>query len=79
MPLTCQFVQEQFGIGMKEMLTTFNCGLQYVICTPPSDVNRARDAAAAVDFKLFDIGVVEDGPRRVVSDPHGLEFQPPSD
>ncbi|OGF00346.1 MAG: hypothetical protein A3G07_00360 [Candidatus Doudnabacteria bacterium RIFCSPLOWO2_12_FULL_47_12] len=69
MPLSCLFVMDKFNISMQEMLHTFNCGLQYVICILRSDVTKAQDAAARVGFDLYEIGVVEEGQRCTIMEP----------
>ncbi len=68
LPVIMEFMLE-IGVSMEDVLTTFNCGIGMYFIVPPQVVNFAISAAEAAGYKLVELGVVEEGDRRVIFGP----------
>lgn len=77
-PLLFQFLRD-LGVSLEDCLTTFNWGIGYYAFVPPSAVNQALTVGAAAGYDIRDIGVVEEGDRRVIFEPKGITLPPPGE
>ncbi len=66
MPEVFTFIQERAKIGDKEMVTTYNCGVGFVVYAPADQEDGLMRVAQTLGVKVFRMGQVEEGPRRVV-------------
>ena len=60
-------------------MTTFNWGIGYYIFVEPDQVSRAIETAQKAGYNLIEIGRVEEGERKVIFEPEGIELPPPGD
>lgn len=73
-PEVFRFLQEKSAIDDREMLTTYNCGVGFVIYAPES--SRLIPASRELGYDVFKMGVVEGGRREVVVEPLEVTIQP---
>jgi len=78
LPPLCQFLQEQ-GLGLNDLLTTFNCGIGYYVFVPPQEVERSILLGEKAGYEVVEVGRVETGERKVIFEPAGLELPPPGE
>lgn len=74
MPEVFRFIQEQAQVDDKEMLETYNCGVGFVIYASADVKENIISTAKDFNMEAFEMGKVEEGPRRVVVEPLNVEF-----
>jgi phosphoribosylformylglycinamidine cyclo-ligase len=67
-PLLFQFMRE-IGVLLEDCMTTFNWGAGYYIFLPKYEAERAIAVGREVGYELKEVGVVEDGERKVIFGP----------
>lgn len=67
----------EIGISLKDCLKTFNWGVGYYIYVPKSEVERTLKLGKKAGYKLAEIGIVEEGDRKVIFEPEKIELLPP--
>lgn len=77
-PLLFQFMRE-LGVTLEDCLTTFNWGIGYYIFVPPLEAERTIRIGEKAGYKLFDIGMVENGERKVIFEPENITLSPPGE
>jgi len=76
-PLLFKFMLE-IGVSLYDCLKTFNWGIGMYFFVSHNDVNSAIDVAWKAGYKLVELGVVEEGERKVIFEPeNGIELPPP--
>lgn len=71
MPLY-EFIMEQTGADLKEMLEKYNFGGGYAIYVPELEVDKVVNLAARNSLNAWAAGRVEEGPKQVVIEPEGI-------
>jgi phosphoribosylformylglycinamidine cyclo-ligase len=70
----------ELGVSLKDCLTTFNWGVGYYIFVPAREVARAILIGGTVGYKMYEVGRVEKGDRKVIFEPEdGLVLYPPGE
>lgn len=69
-----KFIQKHAGIDDSQMYQTFNCGQDYAIFLPASDVAKAQQIISENGFENLDAGYLEEGERKVIIKPKNLTF-----
>ncbi len=57
---------EKTGVERREMLSTFNCGLGYIVIVPRDEKGKVIDCAGAQGFKAWEVGSLAPGSGKVV-------------
>jgi phosphoribosylformylglycinamidine cyclo-ligase len=73
-PVVLAFLAEQAGLDDAAAYSTFNMGAGYAIYCRPGTAAGVVDAAARLGLVAMLAGRVEQGPRRVILEPIGVEF-----
>ncbi|MBI2623381.1 MAG: hypothetical protein HYW65_02285 [Candidatus Liptonbacteria bacterium] len=73
-----QFVRE-LGVELKDCLKTFNWGAGYYIFVPPAEVERVLKIGKRAGYTLAEVGVVEEGDRRVIFEPENITLGGPGE
>ena len=73
-PPVLRLLQQLAKMDDSEAYGTFNMGLGYVFFVAPGDASRALTVAKQAGSELVQLGHVEQGPRRVVIRPLGVQF-----
>lgn len=69
----------ELGISLKDCLKTFNWGVGYYIYLPKSEIGRTLKLGKEAGYKLAEIGIVEEGERKVIFEPENIELLPPGE
>jgi len=77
-PLLFQFMRE-LGVSLNDCLTTFNWGIGYYLFVPPSEVERTIGIGEKAGYELVDVGLVEDGERKVIFESENITLSPPGE
>ena len=72
------FMQE-LDVSLHDCLTTFNWGGGYYIFVPPHEVARTIELGSILGYKMAEVGVVEEGERKVIFEPEGIILPPPGE
>lgn len=75
-PLIFRYIRE-LGVPLQDCLTTFNWGIGYYLFVPPMEVDRAICLGNRAGYNVHELGVVEDGERKVIFEPEGIVLPPP--
>ncbi len=75
-PPLFEFFRSQ-GLPLEDCLKTFNWGIGYYIFASASDVDRIIKLGKQAGYELYDLGVVEEGERKVIFEPENITLQPP--
>lgn len=67
------------GVSLQDCLTTFNWGIGYYAFVPPDAVDQALAVGTAAGYDIREVGVVEEGERKVVFEPERLTLPPPGE
>ena len=73
-PAVLDFIRRQAALDDEEAYGTFNMGAGFALFLPASQADAAVVVAQQQGVPAWVAGTVEDGPRRVLVDPLGLEF-----
>ncbi len=76
-PLVLRFLVQEAGLDEAEAYGTLNMGAGLALYLAPDDATQALEIAAGLGFAAWSAGCVEDGPRRVVIEPLGIEYSAP--
>ncbi len=77
-PIIFRFMRE-LGVELRDCLKTFNWGIGYYIFVPPEEVDRTLALGSRAGYDLVDIGIVEEGDRKVIFEPESIELSPPGE
>lgn len=77
-PILFQFFRE-LGVSLMDCLKTFNWGVGYYVFVPTAEVDRVISIGRKAGYELMDIGIVEEGERRVLFEPENIVLQPPGE
>ncbi len=64
------------GVSLFDCLTTFNWGIGFYIFVPEKEVEKTISLGKKAGYELLDLGVVEEGERKVIFEPEGLTLPP---
>jgi phosphoribosylformylglycinamidine cyclo-ligase len=70
-----RFLVEAAQLPPREAYGTLNMGAGYAVFVAPQDAQRVIEVARAAGLDSYDAGRVEEGPRRVIVEPAGVEFE----
>ncbi|MBM3257038.1 MAG: hypothetical protein FJY98_01780 [Candidatus Liptonbacteria bacterium] len=73
-----QFMRE-LGVALKDCLKTFNWGAGYYIFLPPQEVQRVLTIGKKAGYELKEVGMVEEGDRRVFFEPENITLGGPGE
>lgn len=65
------------GISLKDCLKTFNWGAGYYIFLSKNEVEKTLEIAKKNNYRAKEVGIVEEGERKVIFEPEGIELLPP--
>jgi phosphoribosylformylglycinamidine cyclo-ligase len=68
------FIAEQSGNSLRDMYGTFNMGAGFAIYVPAEHASAVINLAAKQNLKAWQAGVVEQGPKQVIIEPHDITF-----
>ena len=77
-PLIFQFMRE-LGVSLMDFLTTFNWGGGFCLFISKEEVNQTIRIGKKAGYELFEVGLVEKGPRRVIFEPEKIILTPPGE
>ena len=60
-------------------MKTFNWGVGYYFFVPATEVDRVLSIGKAAGYDLLDVGMVEEGERKVVFEPENITLAPPGE
>ncbi len=73
-PAVLRFIQQRAGLDNREAYGTFNMGVGFALFVPAQMASRAVAVAREAGVAAIVAGHVEAGPRRLVIEPLGIEF-----
>ena len=73
-PPVLRFIEEHAGIDRREAYGNLNMGAGFALFVAAAEAQRAVDVCMAQGVRAWIAGAVEDGERRVLIEPLGLEF-----
>ena len=73
-PPVLRFIEERAGIDRREAYGNLNMGAGFALFVAAAEAQRAVDVCMAQGMRAWIAGTVEDGERRVLIEPLGLEF-----
>ena len=62
-------------IDMREMYATYNMGIGFVVIVRPEAINSTLEVARECGMAAMLLGHVKAGPRRVIIEPLGIEYE----
>jgi phosphoribosylformylglycinamidine cyclo-ligase len=77
-PPLMQFMRS-LGVSLEDCLRTFNWGIGYYVFLPKTEVERALKLGRAAGYELLEVGVVEEGERKVIFEPENITLPPPGE
>ena len=69
------FMSDLGQIDQREMYATFNMGIGFIVIVRKSYAKKAMRLALSTGYEPMILGDVEKGPKRVVIEPHGIEYE----
>jgi phosphoribosylformylglycinamidine cyclo-ligase len=69
-----RFIQIMKKLYDTDMYTIFNMGAGFAFMVPPADAPKVIEEAAALGFKSWDAGLVEEGKKQVIIEPKKIIF-----
>jgi phosphoribosylformylglycinamidine cyclo-ligase len=69
----------ELGVSLEDCLRTFNWGMGYYIFVPAGEVERALAVGKKAGYDMLEVGVVEEGERKVVFEPERITLAPPGE
>lgn len=78
-PPLFKFFHEQISVPLVDCLKTFNWGVGYYIFVPGGEVAKVLKIGKSAGYKLADIGIVENGSRKVIFEPGNITLSPPGE
>lgn len=76
-PPLFQFFRDEIRLPLQDCLKTFNWGIGYYIFAPAHEVERILKIGKDAGYELLDVGIVEEGERKVVFEPENITLMPP--
>jgi phosphoribosylformylglycinamidine cyclo-ligase len=76
-PELFQFYREKIGISLMDCLKTFNWGIGYYIFASGDETDRILKIGEKTGYELLDLGMVEQGERKVIFEPENIVLPPP--
>jgi len=78
-PILFQFMRE-LGVSLKDCLKTFNWGIGYYLFVPRYyNIHVIIDIGRKLGYDLVEIGIVEEGERKVIFEPENITLPPPGE
>lgn len=68
------FIAEKGPVTDEEMYANFNMGAGFAVFVPKNEVQKIVETAKKHNIRSFEIGVVEEGEKRVVIEPKSIEY-----
>ncbi len=69
------FMSDVGQIDKREMYATFNMGIGFIVIVRKSNARKTMTLARGVGYEPMILGAVEEGPKRVIIEPHGIEYE----
>jgi phosphoribosylformylglycinamidine cyclo-ligase len=74
------FIREVLEVPLVDCLTTFNWGIGYYLFVPAKSVERTMHVGNMLcDLEMYDLGIVEEGERKVIFEPENIVLPPPGE
>ncbi|HEY7951722.1 MAG TPA: AIR synthase related protein [Solirubrobacteraceae bacterium] len=73
-PEVLRYLAQQTGMSDRAAYSTLNMGAGFAVYCAPGCARRVADIARGLGFQALVAGAVEQGPRRVLIEPLGIEF-----
>ena len=70
-------LMKELGLSLKNCLKTFNWGIGYYIFVSERDVQKTLKIGRDNKYNLLEIGLVEEGQRKVIFEPENIELSTP--
>ena len=78
-PELFRFFREVIKLPLVDCLKTFNWGIGYYFFVPATEVDRVLSTGKAAGYELCDVGIVEEGERKVIFEPEDITLAPPGE
>jgi phosphoribosylformylglycinamidine cyclo-ligase len=78
-PPLFRYFHEQLNVPLLDCLKTFNWGVGYYLFVPANEVEKILKIGKDVGYDLADIGIIEQGERKVVFEPENIVLTPPGE
>jgi phosphoribosylformylglycinamidine cyclo-ligase len=78
-PPLMQYFNDELKVPLADCLKTFNWGAGFYIFAPKSEVEKIILHGEKAGYTLADVGVVEQGKRRVIFGPGNITLNPPGE
>lgn len=76
-PPLFQFFNKELGVSLEDCLKAFNWGVGYYIFAPADEAEKIVKIGKDAGYEIADIGVVEEGERKVIFEPENITLAPP--
>jgi len=76
-PELFRFYREAIGVSLIDCLKTFNWGIGYYIFAPAGEVEQILKIGTKTGYEILDLGIVEEGERKVIFEPENIVLAPP--
>jgi len=73
------FFREQLGLSLTDCLKTFNWGAGYYVFVSESSADEVLSLGKGAGYDVADVGIVEEGERRVLFEPEQIILPPPGE
>ncbi len=70
---------QSIGISLEDCLKTFNWGIGYYAFVSRVDVEATLKVAKSAGYDALEVGVVEEGDRKVIFEPENITLAPPGE
>lgn len=70
-----KLLQDVSGMTNEQIYGDYNMGAGFALFIDPRDIEKTLDVAQRFGYQALDAGYVENGPRRVVINPVGVEYK----
>jgi phosphoribosylformylglycinamidine cyclo-ligase len=77
-PPLFQFFRDK-GLALNDCLKTFNWGIGYYLFVPADAVEKCLSLGKKAGYEVYDLGLVEEGPRQVIFEPENITLAPPGE
>lgn len=78
-PELFKFFREIVGLSLVDCLKTFNWGVGYYIFAPANETKNIVSIGKKAGYELLDLGIIENGGRKVIFEPENIILAPPGE
>lgn len=70
---------KELGVSLEDCLTTFNWGIGYYLFVDVEWAGTAIEIGQKAGYDIHNIGITEEGPRKVIFEPEDITLSPPGE